>query len=73
MSDKVLELILNLASEGYIVCFSDFYGDAIQIRVTRNNLNTAHVISMDEVKQCKFDVILYAINRLVEVIDGRHV
>lgn len=52
MSDKVLELIVNLASEGYDVRFSDFYGDAIQIRVTRNNLKAAHVISMDEVKQC---------------------
>ena len=73
MSDKVLELIINLASEGYDVRFLDFYGNAIEIRVCRNNLKAARVLSIDEIRQSKFDVIYYAINRLVEVVNGHFV
>ena len=69
MTDKVLNRIIELASKGYDVRFMYYYGDAIQICVSYNNHHAARVISMDEISQCKFDVILYAINRLVEVLD----
>ena len=70
ISDQVLERIVKLASKGYDVRFTWYYSDTIQIRVTKNYLNAAQVLSLEEIKQSKFDVVLYAINRLVQVVDG---
>lgn len=70
ISEQVLERIIKLASKGYDVRFTWYYRDDIQIRVTKNFLNAAQVLSLEEIEQSKFDVVLYAINRLVQVVDG---
>ena len=73
MSDKVLMRIVGLASEGYDVRFLYYYGDAIRVRVSKNGHHAARVMSREELELCKFDELLYVINRLVEVIDDtRH-
>ena len=69
MSDKIIMRIIELASKGYDVRFLYYYGDAIQVRVSKNGHHAARVISKDELELCKFDELLYAINRLVEVTD----
>jgi hypothetical protein len=69
MSDEILNRILELASKGYDVRFLYYYGDAIQVRVSKNGHHAARVMSMDQLVTAKFNALLYAINRLVEVID----
>lgn len=69
MSDKVLNRIIELASKGYDVRFLYCYGDAIQVRVSKNGHHAAHVIHKDEVDMCKFDIILYTIDRMVPIVD----
>lgn len=70
ISEAVLKRIVTLASKGYDVRFSWGYGRAIQIRVTKNGLNAAHLLPLDEIERSNFDVMLYAINRLVQIVDG---
>jgi hypothetical protein len=70
MSDKVLMRIMDLAAHGYDVRFSYFYGNEVQLRVSKNGVNAAHILTKDEMEQAKFDMLLYCINRCVELIDA---
>ena len=70
ISEQVLKRIVELAAKGYNVRFNWYYKDAIQIRVSKNYLNAAQVLSIDEIEMSKIDVIMYALNRLVQVVDG---
>lgn len=71
MSDAVLERVVNLVSEGYDVRFTDFFSkDAIRICVRKNYRDAAQVVTIEEIKQSKFDAVLYAINRLVNLVDA---
>ena len=71
MSNEVLKRIVDLASKGYIVRFEpDFDDGYIGVRMSKHNFHAEHYISIEEIERSNFDVIMYAINRLVQAVDG---
>ncbi len=71
MSYQVINRIVELATKGYIVQISsDFMPNSINIRMSMNDHHAMRVLSVEEIEQSNFDVMLYAINRLVDVLDG---
>lgn len=69
VSNTAFERIVNLLSKGYEVRVIPVFHNEIQIRISKNGINAAHFISIEEVKQIKIDYMLYTINRLVELVD----
>lgn len=71
MTNIVLDRIVTLASRGYNIRFTPFFSkDAIEILVIKNNLRAAQVVTIEEIERSKFEVVLYAINRLANLVDA---
>lgn len=69
ISDVVLDRVVKLASKGYTVRFSYDYVGYITVCIIKNGYKARQSVSLEEIEQSKFDVIMYAINRLVQEVD----
>ena len=70
MSDKVLKRIIDLASKGYTVRFQQDVTSDIMIRIDKGIDHAYHIVTKDVLEHALCDVILYSIDRLVEMIDA---
>ena len=70
ISDAVLDRVVKLASKGYTVRFSYDHVGYITICIIKNGYKARQYVSLEEIELSKFDVIMYAINRLVQEVDG---
>lgn len=72
MTNKLLEKIMSLLSDGYEVRFMPFYvEDGVEIRLSKNYHHVARIIDLIEIHQCKAwkseeDAFIYYLDCLVD-------
>ena len=72
MSNKLLEKIMSLLSDGYEVRFMPFYvEDGVEIRLSKNYHHVARIVDLIEIHQShawksEEDAILYYLENLVD-------
>lgn len=69
-SDKFLARSAQLRKQGYDTKWISYPHDLLQLRVTKGDVKSARMFSMEELETANIDLLLYTLERLVENIDN---